>query len=124
MSTLNSRRMLDSRISMCFGRHTASALAAPRPISVTTQKVARQPAVAVVLGIGRRIGGPVGARVVGQHAVPGALERPRAHHDVAPCRRQSMQEDDRRIFAGVQRYWSERWMTTCLNAPIGATYRR
>jgi hypothetical protein len=35
------------------------------------------------------------ARVVGDHAVTGALERPGAHHDVAVRRGQTVQEHDR-----------------------------
>ena len=35
------------------------------------------------------------AGVVGDHAVPGALQRARAHHDVAARRGQAVREHDR-----------------------------
>ncbi len=60
------------------------------------EQVGRQPVVAVVVAA---VGLAVGARVVGDHAMAGALERPRAHHDVAPRRGQAVQQDDRRALA-------------------------
>ena len=45
-------------------------------------------------GAGRRAA--VAARVVGDHAMPGALQRARAHHDVATRRREAVQQHDRR----------------------------
>ena len=43
----------------------------------------------------------VGAGVVFDHAVPGALERLRAHHDVAARRGQAVQQQDRQALAGL-----------------------
>ena len=50
--------------------------------------------VAVGVRARRRVGLPVAARVVGDDAVPAALERARAHHDVAARRRQPVQQHD------------------------------
>ncbi len=51
--------------------------------------------VAVGVRRGRRRGAPVAARVVGDDAMARALERARAHHDVAARRREPVQQDDR-----------------------------
>jgi putative thioredoxin len=62
-------------------------------------EVVAQVLVAVGLRIGRGIGLAVAARVVGDHAVAGALEGFGAHHDVAVRRGQPVQEDDGRALA-------------------------
>ena len=71
----------------------STARSIPRSSS-TASRSSAQPLVAVVVRV-RRVGLAVGARVVGDHAVAGALERARAHHHVAPGRRQPVQQHDR-----------------------------
>ena len=51
--------------------------------------------VAVAGGIGRGTGLPVPTGVVGDDAIAGALEQPRAHDDVAARRGEPVQEHDR-----------------------------
>jgi hypothetical protein len=68
------------------------------------EQVGGQALVAVVARVARGRGAAVGAGVVGDHAMAGALERARAHHHVAPRRGQPVQQHDRaplpRLLAG------------------------
>ena len=64
--------------------------------SSTASRSRDQVGVLVGARIRRGVGVAVPARVVGDHAVAGALQQPRAVHDVAARRRQPVREHERR----------------------------
>ena len=92
------------RSSVCAPIEAPASTARSIPRSSITRARSRDE-VLVAVGVrrGRRIAAPVAARVVGDDAVPGALERLRAHDDVAVRRGQPVQQHDRDALARLAR---------------------
>ena len=82
----------------CLGAHRSTGkhrLLDLQPIEHRTQILGEQ-FVGVCVGGKRGAGMAVPARVVGDRATAGALQRLGAHHDIVPGRGEAMQQHDRR----------------------------